>query len=273
MVPGATATRSALPPGFAVVRTGPDGGTIWQGRIPDRQIADSRLADIYLPPGYSPGMRYPVVYFLHGFWGAPSSFVYGLHFADLADMEITAGRAQPFIGVMPPGGPMTKTTSDEWAGVWEDYVIRDVIPWVDGHLASDPSQRSIAGLSAGGFGAVDIGLRHLRMFRTLESWGGYFRPFLDGPFAFATQAVLDAHDPELLVRRDASQVRRLGVRFFLSTGRSGHGAVRARWTFDFARELSSLGLRHRLWVLPDSRRGHLFRTQLPAAIDYASPPG
>ena len=127
------------------------------------------------------------------------------------------------------------------------------------------------GLSAGGFGAVDIGLRHPGMFRTLESWGGYFRPFLDGPFAHATQADLRAHTPTLLVSREASQLRRVGTRFFLSTGRSGHGDVKARWTFEFAGELARLRLAHKLWVLPDAKRSHLFREQLPAAIDYASP--
>ena len=273
VAPSATAAppASGLPSSFVLIRTGPDGGNVWEGRIPDHHVNDPRLSDVYLPPGFSPTIRYPVVIFLHGFWGSPSSFVHGLHLAEAADAEITAGRAQPFIGVMPPGGPMTKTTSDEWAGVWEDYVVRDVVPWVDAHFLTEPSHRAIGGLSAGGFGAVDIGLRHPGMFRTLESWGGYFRPFLDGPFAHATQADLRAHTPTLLVSRQASELRRLGTRFFLSTGRSGHGDVKARWTFEFAGELARLRLAHKLWVLPDAKRGHLFREQLPAAIDYASP--
>jgi enterochelin esterase-like enzyme len=260
-----------LPPEFQLVRTGPHGGTIWEGSIPDRQVEDSRLSDVYLPPDFSPKVRYPVVIFLHGFWGSPSSFVHGLRLAEAADTEIQAGRARPFIGVMPPGGPMTKTTSDEWAGVWEDYIVRDVVPWVDAHFLTDRAHRAIAGLSAGGYGAVDMGLRHPGMFRTLESWGGYFRPFLDGPFAHASAGALRAHTPTLLVSRQAAQLHRLGTRFFLSTGMSGHGAVKARWTFEFADELSRLRLPHKLWVLPAEKRGRLFRTQLPAAIDFASP--
>jgi hypothetical protein len=259
-------------PGFALVRNGPDGGTVWEGRILNHQVNDPRLSDIYLPPGYTPVESYPVVYFLHGFWGSPGSFIHGMHFAEIADAEIATGRAAPFIGVMPPGGPMTKTTSDEWAGVWETYVIRNVIPWVDTHLAADPSSRAIAGLSAGGYGAVDIGLRHPQLFKTLESWAGYFHPFLDGPFLHADRADLDAHDPTLLVQREAPMLRRSGVRFFLSTGRSGHGSVAARWTFEYANLLARLHVRHRLWVLPEKDRGHLYRNQLPAAIDYASPP-
>ena len=268
----ATPVANGLPSGFVLVRTGPAGGTVWEGRIPDRQVNDPRLSDVYLPPDFSPDLSYPVVIFLHGFWGSPSSFVHGLHLAETADNEITAGRARPFIGVMPPGGPMTKTTEDEWAGVWEDYVVRDVVPWVDAHFNTVRSRSAIAGLSAGGYGAVDMGLRHLGMFHTLESWGGYFKPFLDGPFVDATPAVLRAHTPTLLTSREAPQLRKLRMRFFLSTGTSGHGDVKARWTFEFADELAALRLPHKLWVLPLAKRGHLFREQLPAAIDYASPP-
>ena len=265
------ATRSDGVPGFTLARYGPDGGTIWQGHIPNREVDDPRLSDVYLPPDYSTTHRYRVVYFLHGFWGDPSSFVDGMHFATAADEQITADRAAPFIGVMPPGGPMTKTATGEWAGAWETFVVNDVIPWVDSTLPAKPSSRAIAGLSAGGYGAVDIGLRHPQLFDTLESWAGYFRPFRDGPFLHADRAVLDAHDPTLLVRHEASQLRRRRMRFFLSTGRSGHGAVAARWTFEFADLLGRLHLAHRLWVLPARDRGHLYRKQLPDAIDYASP--
>jgi Putative esterase len=273
LVPAASGgTILASVPGFTLARTGPDGGTVWQGHIANHKVHDPRLSDVYLPPDYSPLERYRVVYFLHGFWGDPSSFIQGMHFAEIADAQIASGRAAPFIGVMAPGGPMTKTTSDEWAGVWETFVVHDVIPWVDTHLPADPSSRAIAGLSAGGYGAVDIGLRHPQLFDTLESWAGYFHPFRDGPFLHADKSVLDAHDPTLLVQREAPMLRRGGVRFFLSTGRSGHGAVAARWTFKYADLLQRLHLQHRLWVLPAKYRGHLYRTQLPAAIDYASPP-
>src|SRR5262249_41603652 len=265
----ASPLASGLPSSFGLIRTGPSGGTVWEGRILDRQVNDPRLSDVYLPPDFSPALRYPVVIFLHGFWGSPSSFVDGLHLAEAADKEITAGRARPFIAVMPPGGPMTKTTSDEWAGVWENYIIRDVVPWVDAHFLTVPSRTAIAGLSAGGSGAVDMGLRHPTMFHTLESWGGYFKPFLDGPFVDASPSVLRAHTPTLLASREAGRLRKLGTRCFLSTGTSGHGDVKARWTFEFSEELARLRLPHKLWILPAAKRGHLFRTQLPAAIDYA----
>src|SRR5947209_338490 len=62
--------------GFTQVDQGGSGGTVWAGRIPNPFVpSDTRLADVYLPPHYSPTGRYPVLYLLHGFWGAPTSFV------------------------------------------------------------------------------------------------------------------------------------------------------------------------------------------------------
>ena len=260
--------------GFTELDHGPAGGTVWTGRIVNPYVrADTRLSDIYLPPGYSTTQQYPVVYFLHGFWGSPSSFVDSFRLADMADALIKGGSTRPFIVVMPPGGPLVRHKQGEWAGAWESYVIHTVIPWTDSHLPTEtsPQDRAIAGLSAGGYGAVDMALRHLGMFGAAESWEGYFTPFRDGPFVHASAADLAAHDPVLLVRKHAAAVRRDHLRFFLSTGPS-HGVVKRVWTLQFAQELASLHIARRLWLLlPGEKR--FGRLQLPDALRYAEPAG
>jgi hypothetical protein len=271
----ATAARSDAAPlrGFNLLARAPAGGTVWTGRIPNPYAPwDTRLSDVYLPPGYTPTERYPVLYLLHGFWGSPSSFVASFRIGTAADGAISAHAARPFIVVMPPGGPIGKNANGEWAGIWEDYVVNTVVPWADRHLSTlqAPQARAIGGLSSGAFGAVDIALRHLGTFGVAESWDGYFRPFRDGPFAHASPAQLARHDPALLVRREAPGVRRVRLRFFLSTG-GGHGPVARRWTFEFARELTALRITHRLWTLPHGQK-HFGRAQLPAALTYAEPP-
>jgi enterochelin esterase-like enzyme len=258
-----------LPSSFAPIRRGLDGGTIWDGRIPNRQVPDRRTSAIYLPPGFSDAQRYPVAYLLHGMRGSPSSFYGSLDVANVIDRLIAAHRVPPFIVVMPVAGPVRNPDSGEWAGVWEDYLVRDVVPWVDSHLPTIPTEhaRALAGLCAGGFGALDIALRHPGLFGTLEAWDGYFRPFRDGPFVGASAADVAAHTPTLLAAREAAELRREGVRVFLSTG-GNHGIVRASWTFAFSRELTRLGVRHTLWVLPHADRAHFWRSQLPAALTF-----
>lgn len=262
-------------PGFKLVSQGPSGGTVWSGRIPNPFVeSDTRDTELYLPPGFVRTNRYPVLYLLHGFWGAPSSFVVSLRLADVADQLVQNGAARPFIVVMPPGGRPAGTkqqrTASEWAGPWEKFVVRTVVPWIDARLPTKPHERAIGGVSAGGYGAVDIALRHLGAFDVAESWEGYFQPFSDGPLAGASRAVLDAHDPVLLVRREARAIRAHRLRFFLSTAGS-HGSVKRRWTFAFDHELHSRGIVSRLWSQA-AGTGGFGRRQLPAALTFAEPP-
>jgi S-formylglutathione hydrolase FrmB len=239
-VPAARATARPLA-GFSKIDSGPAGGTVWQGVIPG---PTNRPSVVYLPPGYTATRRYPVVYLLHGMPGSPWSFVNALRLSSVADT------LPPFIAVAPAAGPDGRYDG-EWAGPWEDWLVGGVVPWVDAHLPTlaDGSNRVLAGLSAGGYGAIDIGLRHPGLFGTLESWSGYFHPLRDGDLAAADAGTLAAHDPTLLLPREATRLRADGTRFFLASGPS-HGVVHEPDTIAFARRLRQLGIPVRLQLLP-----------------------
>src|SRR5581483_10929823 len=187
------------------IQSGPHGGVLLQGRIPGNRS----IALVYLPPLVSPSARYPLLVALHGFPGDAWSIGLGLRFATVADDAIASGRVAPFVAVI----PTSRLRAAEWAGRWEDWLVRRVLPWARSRLPLT-QETAVAGLSAGGYGAVDIGLRHPRLFATLESWSGYFEPLADGPLRRAGRAELHAHDPSLLVEREAALLRRLGTRFF-----------------------------------------------------------
>lgn len=263
---------STLPESFVQIGVGPAGGTLWQGRIPDPALPQlRRLSVVYLPPHAASGARYPVLYLLHGFRGSPWQYSSGLNLVTIADRAIASGAVRPFIAVAPPAG-LTSAYNGEWAGVWERYLVRDVVPWADAHLPTvrARSQREIAGLSAGAYGAIDIGLRHPGLFGTLESWSGYFTPLRDGPFRHAGARELAAHDPTLLVSRKAPLLRRLGTRFYLSAGTTTDRKT-AALAVGFAAELQALGLPHALYLRPGGHDGRFWRAQLPAALRYALP--
>src|SRR2546423_2911662 len=151
--------------------------------------------------------------------GWPSEYPGGSSLGTFADASIAGGTLRPFIGVMPAAGTSPRYNG-EWAGEWETAVVDRVLPWVDQSLPTIAARagRVIAGLSAGGSGAFDIALRHPALFGAVESWSGYFSPLHDGPFKHADGPRLAAHDPTLLARREARELRRTGVRFFVSTG-------------------------------------------------------
>jgi S-formylglutathione hydrolase FrmB len=250
----AALAAAAVLAGWTQVGTGPGGGTVWTGRLP----GDAQASTIYLPPGYTPTGRYPVLYLLHGLPGSPAEYWNAL--------QLAQHLGEPPFVVVTPAGP----TNGEWTGRWEHYVVDDVVPWVDAHLSTIRSARGrvLEGLSAGGYGAVDIGLRHPSVFGGLGSWDGYFTPFRDGPLAHATAAQLAAHDPMLLVREEAAKLRHDGIRFYVSAG-GNHGAIRTSGSLAFARELRRLRLPLEMWLLPRAEQGHFWAATVPTALRFA----
>ena len=262
---------AAVPPGFHQIAAGPDGGVVVQGWV--RSSIEPRFfrpTVVYLPPGYDPARRYPVLYLLQGVPGSPYQYVDGIDLPSYADPRIAAGSLPPFIAVIPPAG--IDAYHGDWTGVWEQYLVHDVVPWADANLPTIAARRGrvLAGLSAGGYGAIDIGLRHPGLFSTLEAWSGYFHPLRSGALVHADATARRAHDPSLLAVREAPLLRRLGTRFFLSCGTT-HDRETAAETKGFSAELRTLHLPHRLWLAPGGHDGRLWRAQLPAAVAYAFP--
>jgi enterochelin esterase-like enzyme len=217
-----------------------------------------------------PGATLPGAVPAPGVPGSPYQYIDGIDLPSYADPRIVAGTLPPFIAVIPPAG--IDAYHGDWTSVWEDYLVRDVVPWTDANLPTIAARRGrvLAGLSAGGYGAVDIGLRHPGLFSTLEAWSGYFHPLRAGALVHADAAGRRAHDPSLLVAREASVLRRLGTRFFLSCGTT-HDRQTAEETKTFSSELRVLHLPHRLWLAPGGHDGRLWRAQLPTAVAYAFP--
>lgn len=271
MAPLASLVVALLLPGFTALPPGAGGsagaGQVLTGVFP----GTSRPGYVYLPPGFTTARRYPVVYLLHGMPGSPSEYLDGTQLPEWADTQISAGSIRPFIGVVPAAG-VDHRYNGEWAGPWETALVSRIVPWVDAHLPTlrARSGRVLAGLSAGGFGAVDIGLRNAHTFGTLESWSGYFTPLHDGPFKDAGPATLAANDPTLLARAQAPALRELGTRFFVSSGPAHSHWFKPAQTVRFAAELRTLRLSPRLQLV-SSAHGE-WRAQLDAGLTWALRP-
>jgi enterochelin esterase-like enzyme len=260
----ALATGILLLPGFVPVASGPAGGRVLVGILP----GTTRPGFVYLPPKLESGRQYPVVYLLHGMPGSPSEYLDGTDLAAFADEGIATGRLRPFIAVAPAAGP-DRNYNGEWAGPLESALVGQLVPWVDRHLPTirSPAGRLLAGLSAGGFGAADIGLRNPEVFGTILSWSGYFQPLRDGPFKHATKRVLAENDPVLLASEDRDELLHDQTRFFVSTGPAHSHWFTPAETYAFARELRRLGLPVTSYSYPQPKGE--WRAQLDAGLTWA----
>jgi S-formylglutathione hydrolase FrmB len=135
---------------------------------------------ILLPAGYAshPKRRYPVLYLLHGASGDQTSWTAaGQGQAE----QLTAGLQ--LIVVMPAGGRggfYTNWFNNGAGGLprWEDWHIKRLIPYVDGHYRTrgTRAERAIAGLSMGGFGTFSYASRHPDLFTAALSLSGAVDP-------------------------------------------------------------------------------------------------
>lgn len=126
--------------------------------------------NIILPREYASDAerRFPVLYLLHGFSG---------HYENWCKLTRLTDYARPYeeIIVMPEGDDSWYVNSySEPRMQWEDYIIDDLIPYVDSHYrtVASGSGRAIAGLSMGGYGALFLGLKHHEMFAAVASLSG-----------------------------------------------------------------------------------------------------
>ncbi|ALG08402.1 alpha/beta hydrolase [Kibdelosporangium phytohabitans] len=126
---------------------------------------------IILPTGYhdDPARRYPVMYWLHGANSDPVE----QNYAAMSDSD-------SMITVMPDGG--ARSWYANWlnqktalgAQNWENFHIRQVVPFVDANLRTVATRqaRAVVGLSMGGFGAFHYAQKHPHLFGQAASLSG-----------------------------------------------------------------------------------------------------
>ncbi|HET6866651.1 MAG TPA: alpha/beta hydrolase-fold protein, partial [Solirubrobacteraceae bacterium] len=77
---------------------------------------------------------------------------------------------------------------------------------------------AIAGLSAGAYGAINIGLHQVAALGLIQVWSGYFIETRTGVFAHATRSGLRYNSPLDYVRTMKAELRQYPLRVFLYVG-------------------------------------------------------
>lgn len=130
--------------------------------------SDTQPVSVYLPASYDTGTKnYPVVYFLHGWAEELKAYREGPYFKmkETMDKLIEEKKCQEMIVVMTNGNTKylgSFYTNSSVTGNWEDYIVKDLVSYVDSNYRTvkDAKARGLGGFSMGGYGALNISMKH-----------------------------------------------------------------------------------------------------------------
>ncbi len=131
-----------------------------------------RKAYVVTPPGYdeNPQRRYPVVYYLHGYWAPVEAQQAGFRLHEAVQAAHDAGN--DVIMVMPDGFSRLRGgfySSGPTVGDYENMVATDLVAWVDGNFRTiaNPASRGLAGHSMGGYGTIRLAMKNPGVFSSI----------------------------------------------------------------------------------------------------------
>lgn len=138
-------------------------------RIWSPALGEKRDLYVYLPPGFDPSQRYPLVVWLHGFAQDEQSFRKDV-VAEL-DAAMACGKLPPAIVAAPDGSlnghPCIRQAGSFFinttkGGAYEDFIMQDVWNFLMENFPIRPEREAhaIAGASMGGGGAFNLAIKY-----------------------------------------------------------------------------------------------------------------
>lgn len=165
-------------------------GSVVSATLPSKELGRDWKYTVYLPDGYgSSGLKYPVLYLLHGNGGTENDWAVQGRIQATTDALIASGDIPPTVIIMPSAGTTWYVDRKERM---ESAFFNDLIPMVESRYSvlQERSGRLVAGLSMGGYGALRFVLMKPELFQAA---------------ALLSPAIYDPAVPE------TSSARRVGV--------------------------------------------------------------
>lgn len=270
------ADLAGLPPEEVLARY--PGGVVVRVEVPDRGSGfGPTRALAYLPPQYfsQPRRRFAVTYLFHGSPGVPGDWFHGGEAAKVG-RDLAAG-GEPVILVSPRMSAGWLDDPECVDGIREKvqtHFLRDVVPAVDDTLRTVPDRgaRAVAGMSAGGYCALNLGLRHRGTISTIIDMSGFTRPTHARGLAsiFGTGP---AADQEVRANSPAEYARTLppapAMRVWLDCGRQDTGVLGEM--APLARTLRTDGIEVRMVTRPGGHTFGVWRPALAESMAWAAP--
>ena len=135
---------------------------------------------VYLPPGYTGADPCNLIVWFHGAFG-DEQIAFFLSRIEVLDRLIACGACGPTIVVFPDvtvSGLSNPLTAHSFmingrAGCFEDHLLKEVVPFVERmyNVKREREARALAGVSAGGFSALSIGMRYRSQYSSIAALG------------------------------------------------------------------------------------------------------
>jgi enterochelin esterase-like enzyme len=148
------------------------------------------IASVYLPYRYkSSGLKYPVIYLLHGALGDEKSWLESGNIRRTADTLMAEGKIPPSILVMPSHFNAWWVNGNREPA--ESVFFEEVVPTVEKkyHTIKHRSGRAVAGVSAGGYGSILYIFKHPEMFAAAAA----LSPAIYSPLPPANSPAISSH--------------------------------------------------------------------------------
>ncbi len=216
-----------------------------------KAMGSERRYGVILPPGYGsqPNRRYPVIMLLHGGHDNERAFFDKYAITATLDDLYRTGQLEPSI-IITPDGSDQRGSSPLFDPDYFDGPHGNVGTLIGSELVAvvkdryrtrqDPGAWALGGFSSGGWGAFNIGLRHLDNYRVLFSHDGYFSD-ASGP----------SNSPAMFIGSLPKETLR-GVRFYLDVGRNDPSFLNS--SRQFHHTLDQLGLANSFHAFPGGHR-------------------
>ena len=172
---------------------------------------------VYLPPRYDPSLAYPLVIFLHGA-DIDEHAILDRPALKALDYMIDRGDLPPVVMAAPDGTydgeNRISSTHSLWVngrgGRFADHVTDEVLPFMLRTFSIRPEREAHAmvGVSAGGFGAMSIAMKHRELFGAVATIAAPLNMRYDtaeerysDDFDPATYRERTEYDPDMIVAR------------------------------------------------------------------------
>lgn len=157
-----------------------DHGRTFKDSIASSILNETIRYTVYLPPSYFKDSTtgFPVIYLLHGYNGNEEDWIKNGHADKIMDSLVDRNTISESILIMPSAYNSYYINNYDQSFRYEDFFIDEFIPYTESHfrIQSSFKNRSICGLSMGGFGSIILAVKHPNMFSTCIAISAAVRP-------------------------------------------------------------------------------------------------